>query len=101
MESKSTMEQGESSEGRAAYGAAQVELALMGTIKELLREHREMIARLMQQNGNGSAALVPSVDGGPSADLIAKYREIRRALALPDDGPVLDGSTRTSSIPVA
>ncbi len=92
MESKSTVEQSEPSQsGRSAY-AGEVEVALMGTIKELLKEHRELIARLM----NSGAAAAPPVDVGPSTDLIAQYRAIRRALALPDDElRPCDGTSRT------
>jgi len=99
MDTKNIVEV-EISESRSGDGngngrASEVEVALASTIRELLRDHRALLERILA--GGPTAIVAPPA--GTSVELIAQYRAIRRALALPDDQPdaVVDARGPTSS----
>ena len=97
MDTKNVVEV-EISESRSGDGngrASDVEIALASTIRELLRDHRALLERILA----GGPAAVAAPPAGTSVELIAQYRAIRRALALPDDQPdaVVDARGPTSS----
>jgi hypothetical protein len=60
---------------------AQVDIAIVAMLRELLVEQREVIARLLRQQQSGG---VTPTDPGPATELIDQYRRIQRALALTD-----------------